>query len=202
MITEAGICSEAAVLCGGRPFQSMSQPETEAVLANALYEGQRDWLFGVYRWRFAAHMAPMTRLAAAPIARFAAAYQVPSDCLHITTVLINDVAIEFDRFDDTILCDAQTSDVVVLDYTRNVAPSHWPPYFTNALRLLLASLFAVPLTEDATKAQVYEGRFQRLFSVAKTLDAQGRTARRMPLGRFRSFVVRNAPSAANLQGDL
>jgi hypothetical protein len=202
MTTEASICSQAAVMCGGRPFTSLDQQETEAVLANELYADRRDWLLGIYRWRFASHLAQLTRLAETPIARGAAAYQVPSDCLHVTTVLVNDEEIVFDRYDDTILCDALESDIVIIDYIRNVAPTHWPPYFTSALTLLLASVFAVPLCEDPTKSQLFENRFQRAFSVGKTLDAQGRTSQKVRLGRFRSFVVRNSAHGSTLRGDL
>jgi hypothetical protein len=189
MTTEAAICSQAMVMCGGQPFQSLAETSTEAVVAASLYPEQRDWLFGAYRWRFAATMQQLTRLAAVPVARYSAAYQLPSDCLHVTAVLVNDEPVEFDRFDDEILCDAGESDAVILDYTRRVAISHWPPYFTSALTALLASVFAVPIAEDTTKAQFYEARFQRLYALARGQDAQGRTAKRFPLGRFARFIT-------------
>lgn len=186
-------------MVGAQPFTTFADGTTESVLGNAIYTEQRNWLLGSYRWRFASHMAQLSRDSEAPIGRWEASYQLPPDCLIVNGVFVDDVAIKFDRYDAKILCDARDTETVILDYIRVPAVDSWPPYFVTTLTALLASVMAISLTEDATKAQLFEQRFQRLFGQARSLDSQGRTSGKMGLGGFRRFVM---GGAHHVRGDV
>lgn len=189
MTTEASICSQAAIMVGAEPFTTFEDGTTESILAAAIYEDQRNWLLGAHRWRFASRLLQLSRDTIAPVGRWGASYQIPADCLVVTAVLVNDRNIPFDRYEQKILCDAQATDSVILDYIRVPAVDSWPPYFVNALVCLLASVMAISLAEDASKAQLFEARFQRLFGQARNLDSQGRTAGKIGMGSFGRFVI-------------
>lgn len=199
MFTKTQLCSKAAVLVGCNPIDNLDAADTEAVVARELVDDTIAWLLGTYRWRFAAHMAPIDRLVSAPASRFAAAYALPGDVVLVNTVLVRDVPIEFDRYDAMILCDASEGDEVTLDYTRQVDVAMWPPYFFEVAKLRLASMMAVPLAEDVQKQQLLDSQFLRAFAQGRSLDSQGRTAPRLRLGSYAGFSVR---TGGTLRGDV
>lgn len=181
------MCSRAMVRIGGKPISSFEGDGAEETVAATLYEPAVTMLLSLYRWRFSSRQEQMTRLATSPSARWEAAYELPSDCLNVHGVTVDDRLIDFDRYENKIFCDAAATDVVILDYTYRSQEAYWPGYFETTLEMRLAADFAIPIAEDTDKAQHYEGRFVRQFAVAKNTDAQGRTARKLPVGGFAAF---------------
>ena len=181
------LCSQALVLVGGNRITSFEGTSAEAITASALYEDTVKELISVYRWRFATRLFQLTRLSASPEMRWDAAYQIPDDTELINAVLVNDVPIDFDRYEDKILCNAIVDDTVIAEITYRAEEAFWPGYFTTTLRLKLASLFAVPIAEDPGKAAAYQQQFIGQLVAARKSDAQARTARKMPVGALRRF---------------
>lgn len=187
MATKYDLCSRAMVRVGGKPIASFEGAGTEEVVANQLYEPAVEELLSRYRWRFCAFQAQLSRNSTAPLGRWEAAYTLPEDAIMVHAVTVNDVPIEFDRYENDILCDALVSDVVICDYGYRANEAYWPGYFNALVELRLAADFSIPIADDATKAQYYEARTERYLSIAKTMDAQGRTAKKMPVGGFSRF---------------
>lgn len=178
------LCSEASILVGGNRVLGFNNASTEEQVAGELYDSVIDSLIGGYRWRCFTTQFQLSRREAPPLARYSAAYLIPPKTALLNAVTVNDALIEFDRYDDLILCDAEATDEVIADITRRTDEAHWPPYFTNCARLLLASMFAVPIAEDVNKAAAYEQKFRVAYSQARSVDSQGRTARKLPVGGF------------------
>lgn len=173
------IASQALVLVGANPIVSFDGAGAENVAASTLYEAAVRELLGAYPWRFSTRKVQLTRLVAVPPDEWDAAYQMPADILTVHAVRVSDEPIEFDRYEDQVLCGAQASDVVIGELTFRSSEPYWPAYFETALRYKLASYFAIPLADDTDKASLYEGKFLRAFGSAKTQDAQARTARKL-----------------------
>lgn len=187
-VSKFDMASQALVLVGHRPIAAFDGPSAGEIAANQLYQASVDEVLGLHRWRFATKAVQLSRLADAPLTEWSAAYALPAEASIIHAVQIRGKDIEFDRFEDELHCDADVTDTVILIRGRRVAEEAWPPYFEAAVRLKLASVFALPVAEDANKASFYEGKFIRQLALAKTLDSQGRTAAKMPVGRLRRYM--------------
>lgn len=182
------ICSQASILVGGNPIAAFDQSSTEATIAETLYEDAVLDLLASYRWRFASRVVELNRDATfTGNSWYEARYQLPSDWTCIYGVRINTNSIEFDLQGDQIYCDAEATDVVeaLLGWRPN--EGDFPPYFVTCLKLSLAAMFAVPIAEDPQKASYYETKFIRHFAQARSIESQGRTAMKLPVGGMRRY---------------
>ena len=127
------ICSKALVLVGANTITSFTENTTEATVANQLYESTLENMLSRCRWRFATKQEQLSRDTETPTARWSAQYAIPSNALILHTVTVGDAVIQYDRYEDYILCDASSSDTVVADFTFQPSEAHFPPYFKQAL---------------------------------------------------------------------
>ena len=128
----------------------------------------------------------MSRNASAPTARWSAKYAVPTGTMLIHTVTVNDNVIEYDRYEQDILCDASSTDTVVADYTFQPSEANFPPYFKQALVFELASLFAGAIARNDNLSVLYQNRAIAQLAYAKAQDSQAQTTRKVDLTRFRN----------------
>jgi hypothetical protein len=61
-----------------------------------------------------------------------------------------------------------------LDYVYKPAESELPAYFVKLVEYYLASQFSVPVTDNSTKGQLYDGMYQNQLRQAKFADASSR----------------------------
>jgi len=180
------ICSKGLVLVGANTISSFTANTTESKVANQLYESTLQTMLTRSRWRFASKQSQLSRHADAPTARWSAKYPLASGTLIVHTVTIGDSVIEYDRYEDDILCDASTSDAVVADYTFQPSEANFPPYFKQALVFELASLFAGAIARNDTLSQLYQQRAMQQLAIAKAQDSQAQTSRKVDTSRFRN----------------
>ena len=57
-------------------------------------------------------------------------------------------------------------------YVFKVAESKLPPHFQKALEYKLAADFALLVTEDNSKSQIFEQKYRIAISQARTIDSQ------------------------------
>lgn len=180
------ICNKALVLVGANTITSFSENTTESKVANQLYESTLENMLTRSRWRFAAKQAQLSRNASAPTARWSAKYAIPTGTMILHTVTVSDNVIEYDRYEDDILCDASTSDVVVADFTFQPSEANFPPYFKQALVFELASLFAGAIARNDSLSQLYQNRAIAQLAIARAQDSQAQTSRKVDTTRFRN----------------
>lgn len=159
--TDIDICSRALVLIGATPITSFADGTTEATVAVNLYEDTVRDLLSRYRWRFAAGQAQLARRTTAPEAKWDAAYQLPAEMLLLHDVTVNGRSIDYDRYQNLVYCDADETDEVVADYTFRAIEDLWPPYFTTAVELTLASIFAYSVANQIQTADYMEKKALR-----------------------------------------
>ena len=126
----------------------------------------------------------LDRLASVPVARWDAAYQLPSDMMRLMAVTIEDEPIVYDRYDDMVYCDATTDDVVTADYIYSTDPSLWLPYFTQAFVFTYAGLLGGAIGRDADLVEKYVGLGDKWITKAATIEAQSQTTRKINMTRF------------------
>lgn len=182
--TAIKICSRASILMGGSPIASFAEGTAESDVVDAMYEDMAREALTCTRWRFATNQLVMSRLQDAPAARYSSSYQMPSDLLMLSAVTLNDHPIEFDTYGDKVFCDSSASDSIVADYIFRAAESQWPPFFTLAVELQVASMLAVSVARDASLAQMLEQKADRQMTKARRLDSQQQTTRKLNTSRF------------------
>jgi hypothetical protein len=76
-LTALALCSRALLRLGAQPVASLDEGTAEAEVAANLYAPVRDGLLSAHPWSFATGQAALPRLAAAPHADLAHAFQLP-----------------------------------------------------------------------------------------------------------------------------
>jgi|TARA_R100001530_G_scaffold13965_1_gene12756 hypothetical protein len=183
------ICSKALVLVGANTIASFTESTTESKVASQLYESTLENLLTRCRWRFASKQAQLSKNSADPTARYESSYALPSDAFIVHTVTVADDVIKYDRYGTNIFTNTSSTDTVIADYTFQPSESDFPPYFKQTLVFELASLFAGAVARNDQLSELYHKRAIAQMAIAKALDAQAQTTRRIDVDRFRN--VRN-----------
>ena len=178
-VTDATIASKALNLMGANAIASFDDGSNEANVANNLYGMIVEAALTRTRWRFSTGQQQLSRLTAEPVARWDAAYQMPTSpqilLLHGVTILDN--PIKYDRYEDKIYCNATADDLVIADYTYNVDPIYWPPHFVKAVTYDLASVFAGSIAQKGDLATHYSGSAEIAYRNARWADSSSQTAK-------------------------
>ena len=182
--TPIKICSRASLLIGGDAIQSFEDGTAEATVANAMYEDMAQAALTNSRWRFATDQAVLNRLANAPTGRYDAAYQLPTECIMLNAVTVNDHPIKYDTYGSKVFCDASLNEELIADYNFRADESTWPPYFVVAVEYVMAGVLATSVARDQQLATMMEGKANLLMAQARRLDSQTQTSRKLNTSRF------------------
>ena len=166
------ICARALILIGADPITSFDDGNNEALVASNVYED------------IATNQAILNRLTDPPTGRYDAAYQLPDGWLMTHAVTVNDTPIEYQTYGNKIFANEDANSVVVLDYTYRAEEVDFPSYFTIALELELARVFAFSLARDAQLANLMAQQAQTAMMKARTIDSQQQTTRKLNTSRF------------------
>lgn len=165
--TSIDLASNALLLIGEETISSFTDDSTAALVAANLYEPTYESLLTLHPWRFASSKATLSKLTAAPVNEWLYAYQLPADFL--VAQHIDDANEKYQIYGSKLYSD-NTS--IVLDYTYKPDESLLPAYFAELLEYRLASVFAIPITESATKGEYYASLAERQLAKCKTIDSQ------------------------------
>lgn len=172
--TDADLCSAALVKLGAAPLASLADARIEADVARRLYPIHRDALLASHPWAFCLAQATLVRDTAAPLADFAYAYLLPADLLRTLSAssqgggrgLVYRIA-------GTRLHTDSAS--VTLRYQRRAAEADFAPHFVSALVARLAAELCLPITENATRAEVLHRLARAEAQLARLVDSQQST---------------------------
>lgn len=169
-LSDVALCSRALLKIGAHPIQSFYDDRIEAEIALALYQPTRDALLSAYPWRFATTQTSLPRLQTSPQADYPYAFQLPADLLRVLSAGAgqNSDGIAYRIVGNTL----QTShDTIALNYIYRPDESATPPFFEQVLIAQLAAEFCLPLTENASRADMLFRIATQSFDNAKKLDA-------------------------------
>ena len=187
-LTKFDVCSNALVAIGADTITDFGGGSTESAVASQLYQTTIDNWLTLYDWRFASKQSQLSRLSEAPTALWSAAYQAPAGIIKMKGVFVNDRPIEYDRYQDKIYCNAQTTDVVVADFVWSVGVDYWPPYFVMLAELALMKRFSFALAGKLDLKATVDADLEQQFQLAKNADSRQQTAKRIDMGRRGSIL--------------
>jgi len=81
--------------------------------------------------------------------------------------------VDYEIYEDKLYSNA---DAVDLDYVFKPDESKLPGYFQRLLEFSLASIFAIPVTDNSTKAEEYRVMAEEQLRKARFTDSQARPA--------------------------
>jgi len=166
------LSSNALVLLGGQPISSFTDGDTGSLLAVHLFETTFQAMLTETLWHFATRTASLPRLVHKPDNNFSSKFQLPTDCLYVVKA---DTGV-YEIYERELY--ANVSEVKI-EYIYPVSPENLPVYFAKALEYNLASLFAIPLTGNASRAQYYRELYEMELKRAKRADASQKPASQM-----------------------
>jgi hypothetical protein len=174
------ICNRAlTTYLGGGTITSLAEDTPSAVQCNLHYEPTRIRLLEAFWWNFATKRAVLAELTN-DSSVWGYRYAQPGDSLELRWV--NDsfeTAITLKRLNEnpdvdreinasSIYCDIDTA---VCEYTQDISdPTLFPPHFQDALAAQLASVIAMPITQDTAIASYAARRAGEELSRAVMLD--------------------------------
>jgi len=170
MATSIEICSNALNLIGHGSIASFTDGGAGANIAAALYEPTYEDLLSQHRWRFATSKVALSRLVATPINKWKYAFQLPAD--YIVAVYVYPAS-AYEIYEDKLYSNSETVD---LDYIFKPSESKMPAYFQRVLEFSLASVFAVAITDNSSKAEEFRRMFDYNLRRARFTDSQARPA--------------------------
>ncbi len=168
MATSISMSSNALLLIGHSTISSFTQAGAGALVASNLYDSSYENLLSMHRWRFATGKAPLSRLTATPLNDWTYAYQLPADYMLLNRLIPNS---DFEIFEGLVYSNEPSLDI---DYVYKPAESELPAYFIKLMEYYLASQFAIPVTDNSAKAQLYATMYEAQLRRAKFADASSR----------------------------
>jgi hypothetical protein len=168
MATDISMCSNALLLIGHGTISSFTEGGAGALVASNLYQTSYENLLSLHRWRFASGKVALSRLTATPLNDWSYAYQLPADYLLANRVIPQS---DYEIFANKIYSNETTLEI---DYVFKPAESQLPAYFVKLMEMYLASQFAVPVTDNSAKGQLYAQFYDAQMRQAKFADASSR----------------------------
>ncbi len=168
MATDIEICSNALIMIGHGAIASFTDGGAGANTAAALYETTYESLLSQHRWRFAAAKITLSRVTSSPLNEWTYAYQLPAN--YIAGFGIHP-RVDYEIYEDKLLSNMDTID---LDYIFKPDESKIPAHFQRLLEFSLASIFAIPVTDNSSKAAEYRKMYEDQLRRAKYIDSQAR----------------------------
>lgn len=183
-LTAIDVAGKACTLARIRPITDFAAGTTEAIVLDENYEDIVRNEIMEYSYKFAKKQWQAIRKVAAPLARWSAAYEVPTDCIYIDTVTVNDTPIEYDLYVGEIYCDAGKNDTVVIDGVRRVPEDDWPSNFLMLIKYRLAEILADGVAQKPTMAKRFSDKADDLQMKTKTRNSQGVTSKKFKVTRI------------------
>ena len=162
MATSIEICSNALNLIGHGSIASFTDGGAGANIADALYETTYKDLLSQHRWRWASAKVGLS------VNTWSYAYQLPANYIIATSIY---PSMDYEIYEDKLYTNSQTVD---LDYVYHAPEAEMPAYFQRVLEFMLASVFAIAITDNSSKAEEYRRMFDYNLRRARFTDSQAR----------------------------
>lgn len=169
--TKIGILSDALVLLGEKPLETLTDNRYGATVGSNLFELIYENELQSNNWRFASDKAALAQLVAVPLNEWSYAYQLPTNLLNVVGVYPQT---PYEIYATKIFTNASSFEI---DYIFKPEVSALPAFFALLLTYALARDMVKPITESDNGVAVFEEKYIRQRDRALFADAQGRPNR-------------------------
>jgi hypothetical protein len=167
MTSRVSICNQALDEIGKDSISSFSEDSAQAFKCRAHYDSVRKSMLSAYPWKFARTSVALAGVVPAPYyeGRWIFGYVIPSDCLKVRR-LIPVVWLPDDELGAPFSINGNY--LYTYDFTTE---SLFPPLFTDAFAMALASRLCMPLTNNLQGKIGIAQLAARMFTAATVWDA-------------------------------
>lgn len=167
MASKINLISNALILIGDEPINSLTGNSRKQTVAANLYDNIVQNELSKHRWGFARRKAQLSLLVDEPIDNdWQSIYQLPTDLL--VFIKLNP-SVGYQRYGDKIY--SNLSQTLHCDYIKNVAESEWPVYFSKMIEYALAKDFAPSIRDSAISKKELKDDYKDQSRTAKYLDS-------------------------------
>lgn len=168
--TEVSICSNALLMLGAQPINSLNETSDRARLAANLWEPVRNYVLRRHPWNCAIKRKTLAPDTAAPEFDWAYQYTLPPDYLRALSVGPFGGEVDFKIESGKLLCDENPA---LLRYIwRNTNPATWDDMLVWAMTVSMRQVFAYPITQSTSLEQLVEAGLRDVLRQARAADGQ------------------------------
>lgn len=196
--TAVRLINEALLRLGDEEIVSLTENTQKANICERSYDAVITTLLARRQWRWATRKFRLSRLAAAPIAHWTYAYQIPAEAFnHDSPWAVYDSddngappTRQYEIFEDKLYTDAAT---VYADFTVEPTVDKFPPAFRELVILALCEVLAGPIAEKGDLAEHWgtkaygtpvDNGIGGYFRIAAMADARGNPSPRLYSGEI------------------
>lgn len=205
MVSTTDVVNIALRRVGASRIVSLTEAEDSAsfTVASDLFSEVLDDLLRQHAWNFATRRAKLAQLSETPTFEFDHAYTMPPDWIRTISVHPNSAGAgtmfyREEQLDDKRVIVTSADDVYLRYIARVTDANLWPPDFRNAMSMILARDFAIPLGNSNTMHVNFDKLSRSAIARARSSDAMGSSPERQPRG---SWVTRRGGPSRPLVGN-
>ena len=167
MASKIDLISNALILIGDLPINSVTGNSRAQTVAANLYDNIVKNEISKHRWGFARRKAQLSLLVDTPIDNdWSYIYQLPTDL--ITLIKLNPIT-KYQVYGDKIY--TNFSQALYCDYIKDVAETEWPVYFAKMIEYALARDFASSIRDSAASADRMAAEYLNASRMARYTDS-------------------------------
>ena len=174
MGSKVDLANEALLLLGANTITSFTDNDSNAVLVNRFYEGERDALLRSHRWNCAVTTVNLASLVETPIIDWKYKFTLPTDpyCLRVLDVrtVTGDIKLDFEIQGREILTEETTVDITYIKRLEDA--TQFDALLYQALVFRMAWKLAYPIARSTTVMQQMAQLYDAVVRDARTIDSQ------------------------------
>lgn len=171
MASQVDICSNAALLLGAQPINSLDDATDRARLASNLYDGVKLAVIRAHPWNCCVTRVALSPLATAPVGNdYAYQFTLPPDCAKVLQVGEYQKEVDYRIERGKILCNDAA---IYLKYISNdISEGSFDDLLVEAMKYAMAAQMAYAITQSTTMAEFMEAKYQQVLRQAQAVDGQ------------------------------
>ena len=168
MASKIDLISNALILIGDTPINSLTGGTRAQQVASNLYDNIVQNELTKHRWGFARKKAQLSLTADVPTDdEWSNIYQLPTDLLVLIKVYPNT---RYQVYGDKVY--TNRGGALYCDYVYNVPESEWPVYFSKMIEYALARDFASSIRDSDSARQTMSAEYVNQSRMARYTDSQ------------------------------
>lgn len=168
MSSKIDLISNALILIGDTPINSLTGGTRAQQVASNLYDNIVQNELTKHRWGFAKKKAQLSLTTEVPVDNeWRSIYQLPSDLLFLIKLY---PATNYQLYGDKVYTDS--SQALYADYIYNAPESEWPVYFAKMIEYALARDFAPSIRDSSAAREQMAGEYTNQSRMARYTDSQ------------------------------
>ena len=169
MASKIDLISNALIMIGDTPINSLTGGSRRETVANNLYDNIVQNELTKHRWGFARKQAQISRLTDPPVdtTRWKTVYQLPTDLLFLITVSPDS---NYQVYGDKVY--SNSNQALYADYIANTPEDEWPVYFAKMIEYALAMDFAASIRDSSAARGEMAAAYVNASRMARFTDSQ------------------------------